>query len=309
MTAAFPFLPDFQGRLARRWPLDRELARRPSCRLMPRDLELVTAVALHGFLTADLLDLAFFRPPTGQRSYPCAHAYDRLRTLWLWGYLARFDLPAPRGALGSVPVLYALGEQGRPYAAQRLGAIEPVTERAPEQLDARFVRHEIAAAAVWAHLRALVRAGRWRVCRWTPERVLRARRLRVWDGARRLLPVLPDGYAELEQPDGVVRCCAIEIDRGTLALARFRRKLRAWELYMAGGQFARDWGRERCDFVVLAPSWERLRMLWKVGRDEVAPASWDCYRFATTSALTTEQFGLADAWLTLGGAYTGMVAS
>ena len=192
------FVPSFQARLVRRRPSEADLAGRVSCCLGPRDLEILAAVGLHGVLTASLIGLAFFAPAAGASVRPTSRAFGRLRQLWLWGYLDRYDLPAPRGMLGRMPCVYALGAAGIPHAERALGrACAPVASL-PERLDPRFVQHELTAAALWAHVRALVGAGGLDACRWTPERVLRAQRRRVQDPAtRQWLPVLFDGYTEL----------------------------------------------------------------------------------------------------------------
>lgn len=302
------FLPPFQGRLVRRLPSPADLVDRGSCCLGCRDLEILAAVGLHGLLTASLIGLAFFAPAAGASRRPTSRAFGRLRQLWLWGYLDRYDLPAPRGMLGRVPCLYALGAAGLPHAGRRLdGLCAPVSHR-PEQLDPRFVQHELTAAAVWAHLQAQVGAGRLVACRWTPERVLRARATRVQDPATgHWLPVLFDGYSELEQRDGTVRRLMVEIDRGTLTIERFRRKLRAWELSLGGEQTARQWGGDGCALLVLTETWERLRGLYRAGRLEVPARHWARYLLATVDVLSPDRFARAGQWLTLDGDYVGVL--
>jgi hypothetical protein len=71
-------------------------------------------VYLHGFLTTDLIELAFFPPRRGSRSWASSKAYERLRELWLWGYLERIELPVARVLGGRRPFLYALGHQAVP---------------------------------------------------------------------------------------------------------------------------------------------------------------------------------------------------
>ena len=90
---------------------------------------------------------------------------------------------------------------------------------------------------------------------------------------------------------------------GTLTLGRFRRKIRAFELYVNGGLLQRDWGQATCDFVVVTGSWDRLRGLWKTARKEVPARSWPRYLFATDEALTADPSARQAAWLTLAGAY------
>src|SRR5262245_35961166 len=136
----------------------------------------------------------------------------------------------------------------------------------------RALEHDLVAAAFWAHLCALLRAAPVTGWRWTGERALRARGLRVRDPRTgRRLPFLPDGYFEVEYapeaarsgrvaadegapsgsggpavagPQGApaaagagraVQCAVLEVDRGTLPLPRFRRKARAFEVTLGSG--------------------------------------------------------------------------
>lgn len=307
MQTAPLLLPPFQGHLVRRPPTEGEVTSRGSCVLTQRDLDIIAATGLHGFLTASLVGLAFFTPLAGTQRRPTSRAFERLRLLWLWGYLDRYVLPAPRGTLGNVPFLYALGTSGLPY----VGPSPTKNVMAPrylEQLDPRFVQHELAAAAVWAHLQAQVQTGQLVACRWTPERVLRGQRQRVQDPAtQQWLPVLFDGYAELEHEDGQVRCCMVEIDRGTLTVDRFHRKLRAWESYIGSGRFTADWGHADGSLVVFVESWGRLRELWKAGRRLIPESRWDRYLFATLNILAPDRFGAADGWLSLRSEYTSLL--
>lgn len=299
-------LPAFQGRLTRRQPGPAQLDRRPSCRLTPRDMELLVAVGLHGLLTADLLGLAFFSPDATNANLVSSRLYGRLRRCWLWGYLDRYTLPAPRGALGAVPDLFALGPEAAPLVARVDERALPPADWRPEELDIHFLRHELTVATFWAHLQALVRLRQLRACRWTPERLLRARGIRVRDAATgESLPVLPDGYAELIDASGVRRRLAVEIDRGTLSGARFRRKLRAWERY--GGWRGRESDEPACSYLVVTTSWKRLGELWKAGRQEVPEEGWRRYLFADADVLALERFAAAGSWLSLDGEYCALL--
>ena len=301
-------LPEFQGHLVRRMPTAEELNRRPSCSITPRDLDILVAAGVHGLLTADLVGLAFFPPDRADPRHASSRAYVRLQRCWLWGYLDRYVLPAPRGTHGGVPDLFALGSEGLRLVLRRdVRAVAPAKRRVDE-LDVHFVHHELTVATLWAHLQALVRTGRLRSCRWTPERAWRAADLRFPDASGGSLRVLPDGYAELGYVDGTVRGCAVEIDRCTLSGERFRRKLRAWERYVSGGQLARDRGHQDSSFVVVTASWERLRELWKAGRQDIPEEDWGRYLFGTTEVLSPERFAMEAAWLSLDGEYRPLLA-
>ncbi len=164
-------------------------------------------------------------------------------------------------------------------------------------------------ASFWAQLVALLRTRRNIALRWIPERELRARRIRVRDPRRgRLLPMLPDAYLELRYPSGAMQCVMLEVDMGTLPMARFRRKVRAFEAYLDQGRFAKHWGQDNFEVVVLTHSRARLVNLWNAAREEVGQDRWSWYFFATFEVLNPRRFG-DDTWITLEEEYLSLLYS
>jgi len=207
--------------------------------------------------------------------------------------------------------LYTLSRKGVAHVAS-LGMSRELVPNAfrLDRLDDSFLEHNLLVARLWALFEAQVAHGALQACRWVPEPALRARRLRIADPrSGRTLPVLPDGYAELERMDGTIRCCFVEVDMGTLTLARLRRKVRAFEAYVAAGGIRQDWAREGCDFAILTHSWERLRNVWKTARQEVGPARLGSYVLITADALEGVSHAGEISWLTLDGAYVERFAS
>jgi len=74
---------ELRGHYVRRLPTPEEISHRPPIVLTERDRQILVAVHLHGFVTTDLVELAFFPPPSGSRSSASSKAYERLRDLWL----------------------------------------------------------------------------------------------------------------------------------------------------------------------------------------------------------------------------------
>src|SRR5712691_4406366 len=224
-------IQELRGHYVRRLPTPEEISARSPIVLTERDMLLLVAVHQHGFLTTDLVELAFFPASNGSRSSASSKAYERVRDLWLWGYLERVELPVARVLGGRRPFLYSLGQQGVACVESRLGtAVLPVQPRRLDRLDHVFVDHDLKAAALWANLRAQLRGRRGCRWLWIGERDLRAKRMRVrapqggyW------LPFLPDGYFEITYPNDDVQACLVEIDMGTLTLRRFARKVQAFE--------------------------------------------------------------------------------
>ena len=55
----------------------------------------------------------------------------------------------------------------------------------------------------------------------------------------------------VDHADGSVQCCLVEVDCGTLTLARFRKKARAFELCWETGLFRRVFGQDAFEVLVL----------------------------------------------------------
>lgn len=301
------------GQLVQVLPTPGELARAPGLSLTARDRTLLVAVYEQGFLTLPLIERAFFPSSPGGRRSPCSTAYDRVRRLWLWGYLDRVERPVVRRLGGSRPALYALGARGVPIVESRsadtpdgdpdAGMDEetvPVQRRRLDRLSAAGVDHDLLAAALWANLMAELPRTRVRHWRWTPERVLRARRERVRDRrSDRWLPFLPDAAVELEYPDGTLQVCLVEIDRGTQPLRKIRLKVRAFEEFLDQGLFGKRWRRDEFEVLVLTHSRRRLANLWRVARQEVAQDRWALYQFATFDILEPRRWDAGQSVLTL----------
>jgi hypothetical protein len=298
MTDRFTGHQPPSSRLVRTSPTRTQLATRTPIVLTDRDQDILTWVYTHGFLTTELIELAFFPEPEHGRHSPSSRAYARLGQLWRWGYVERVELPVARSAGGRRPYLYALGRRGEPVVARRLGeGAAPARRRRLDRLSGLFVDHDLQIAAVWAHLVALLRPMRAELGRWLPERDLRAQQIRVQDPQTgRWLPVLPDAAFEVLYADGFVQGCLLEVDMGTLTLRRFRRKLRAFELALAAGLIVQDW-EDDFEVVVLTHARGRLQELWRAAREQVAPERWSAYSFGTVDLLTPRWFGEAE-WVT-----------
>lgn len=300
MTNPAEGLQPIRSQMVRRPPTKTEQAKRTPIALTDRGKNILTAIYTHGFLTTELIELAFFPKPPEGRSSPCSRAYERLQQLWRWSFVERVEPPIPRSTGGRRPYLYALGRRGESVVAQQLGqSAAPVHRRRLDRLDSLFLDHDLRIAAFWANLVALLRSSRARLGRWLPERELHARKVRDQDpqtGWR--LAVLPDAAFEVDYPDGFVQGCLLEMDMGTLTLARFRRKLRAFELYLAQGLAAKYWEND-FEVFVLTHSRPRLQQLWRATQSEIPRERWGCYSFATFDAFDSREFQSA-CWVTAG---------
>jgi hypothetical protein len=276
---------ELRGHYVRRLPTPAEISARSPIVVTERDRQVLVAVHQQGFLTTDLVELAFFPPRNGSRSSASSKAYERLRELWLWGYLERVELPVARVLGGRRPFLYAIGQQAVP--------------RRLDRLDHVFVDHDLKAAALWANLRAQLRGRRGCRWLWIGERELRAKRMRVHSRhGDYWLPFLPDAYFEVTYPDGDVQCALVEVDMGTLTLRRFARKVEAFENALDDDVFRRHFKRDEFEVLVLTSSKRRLEALRGVATRVVDGSRHDLYWFATFDVLSPIAFQSA-SWLDL----------
>jgi hypothetical protein len=195
-----------RGQIIRRLPAKTDLAQRVPIVLTERDQDMLFAVYQQGFITTDLIELAFFPPADSARCSYSSRAYERLRQLWLWGYLDRLEQPVARLIGGRRPFLYALGPRAVPLVAARLGdGAAPVQRRRLDRLDDMFIEHDLVATRFWANLKALMDTYGHKNWRWVPERDLLAMRARVKDPKGRFfLPFLPDALFTIRYSNGHV---------------------------------------------------------------------------------------------------------
>ena len=293
---------ELRGQYVRRLPTPKEISTRQPIVLAERDKQLLVAVYRHGFMTTDLIELALFPPRNGSRFSASSKAYERLRELWLWGYLERIELPVARVLGGRRPFLYALGQQAVAVVEQRVGTTTlPVQPRRLDRLDHVFIDHDLKAAALWANLRAEMRRRRGCKWLWDSERELRARRLHVRVQSSKgdhWLPFLPDAYFEVTYANGDVQCALVEIDMGTLTLRRFARKVQAFEIALDDGVFERHFKRDEFEVLVLTQTRRRLQALRQVAQRVVQGERRGWWCFATFDALEPSAFAQA-LWLDL----------
>jgi hypothetical protein len=291
-------------------PTSTKISARSPIVLTERDVQVLVAVHQHGFLTTELVELAFFPPASGARSSASSKAYERLRDLSLWGYLERVELPVARVLGGRRPFLCALGQMGVPCVEERMGtAVLPVQVRRLDRLDHFLVDHDLNAAALWANVRAQPRQRRGCRWLWVGERELRAKRTRVYaPQADYWLPFLPDGYFEVIYPSGGTQCALVEVDMGTLTLRRFARKGQAFETALEDGVFQRHLKRDDFEVLVLSQSRRRLEALrHAAGRVVPNERHEDHYLSAFADALIPTTFATATSWDLDGEAVLGVL--
>ena len=113
--------------------------------------------------------------------------------------------------------------------------------------------------------------------------------LQLWRAFRQRLsstvPIMPDGYFELEAPTGV-RAMFLEVDLGTERLSIWRRKVRAYLHLAISGQFLKLFQQSQFRVLVVAMSDRRLATI----RQTVARLTDKIFWFSTFELINREGF-------------------
>ena len=293
MSASSRELLRLRRHIVRCSPTQHELADRTPLVLTTRDHQLLAAVFSHGLLDMQTIELAFFPPGPNGRTSSCSAGYDRVRQLWLWGFLDRVELPVAPRLGGRRPYLYALGWRGiSAVAASNGNGTRVVQRRRLDRMDDLFVDHDLKAALFWANLMDLLRDSQVTDWTWTSERDIRAEKRRVYDPeSEKKLRVLPDAEFKIRYPGGRLQWGLVEIDLGTLTLARFRQKMRAFDLF---ARDIRNGSGEDADAVfhvfVVTHSEARREQLRQATYREIEHGRYADFFFDTFDVLDPEEF-------------------
>lgn len=201
-------------------------------RITSRDLDILSIIYRHRFLTRRLIEWAFFAPHDGNFDKRSSLAARRLQALYEAGLLQRLVLPMLPGT-GRSPAVYALSPRGADVVADHLGIDRERLQWHPRHTRATafFMEHTLAIASIWAALTPVAAEEGLSMRQWIGEAELRQWQLQGFDReSHHWIPIRPDGYLELvREGDGSVFTYFIEVDMGTETNVRMARKLRAYQ--------------------------------------------------------------------------------
>ncbi|MBA7494287.1 hypothetical protein ES702_04862 [subsurface metagenome] len=203
-----------------------------SIQLRDRDYTILTALFEYGMLTTSQIATLFF----GTHKRACV----RLRELFDAGTVHRIFRPV---VVGSAEIVYALGKDGVSRLAKHLKIDrKQINESRLRFEDPKplFLDHYLEINQFRVALCAGTKANDYKVKDWKYEADLKIKKagelpkaVRVKDPekAGRTIPVVPDGFFTLEVPDNRQHHFFLEVDRGTMEPARFRRKMLGYARY------------------------------------------------------------------------------
>ena len=186
-------------------------------------------------------------------------ANARLLALKRAGLLRRFFIGTETGGMKA---LYALSEKGAqlvhvPYRGLR--------RKQDEVLVADFfVVHQLAVNSVYCAWKSLASSGKQAtVSRW----------LMFHEPITKAIPLIPDGYVELDLPSGKI-AAFLEVDLGHEALAVLRDKAKRYRHLAASGEYERLFHGKQFRVLVLAHSERRAQSIRKAVAEVTKKLFW-----------------------------------
>lgn len=245
---------------------DQRLDKPRRMRLQERDIDIVEAVHRHRVLRQGQIQRLFFGPRNKSGTQ------RRLELLYDHRYLERVFLPMLPGEGGS-PTLYVLDKAGADLLRLTRGYDEIPWQGGSKAVKADFLAHTVATNEFMVSMSVACQAQGVELESWQTERELK----RDYDyvsvttptGRRQRLAVVPDSYFTLVA-DGRRYPFFLEMDMGTMTLARYKSKVQAYMVYRRRGYEAR-FGRTSLRVLSVTPGQRRLENLKRAAEEVRAP--------------------------------------
>lgn len=162
----------------------------------------------------------------------------RLRRLYDHGYLWRQFLPVVE--FGANPILYILDREGEDLL-RRHHDIQDFSNQPGRDLSATFLNHTLAISEFRISLSTACQALGWKISHWVGESQIKQGgydKVKL-PHLKQPIAVAPDSYFVISIPGKGVSHFFLELDRGTMATKRFRRKIEAYVAYYKTGSFSK----------------------------------------------------------------------
>jgi len=261
--------------------------------LQPRDIDVMEAVYRFRVLSQAQIATLFF----GSK----ATAQFRLEKLYDHQFLERKFLPVSLGD-GRSPTLYVLDRKGAETLRTERGYDEVKWFGTSKGLSADFLSHTMAINDVMVRVSLACRVHGFTLEKWQAENEVKADydRVRVQSsqGKWEDVPVVPDSFFTIVAHQRRYPF-VLELDRGTMTLARFKNKIRAYVVYFQSGAYEKRYGVKslRVLSVVSTKSQsggEKRRDNLKAATEELTRERW--FWFATLAELTPENILTIPIW-------------
>lgn len=208
----------------------------PGMVLRERDIDVIEAVYRFRVLSQAQIAALFFGS--------AATAQFRLEKLYDHQFLERRFLPVSLGE-GRSPTLYILDRRGVETLRSERGYDAIKWFGTSKRLTADFLSHSIAVNDVMVQVTLACRKHGFELVQWQGENEVKADYDRVTvqsgTGRRERMPVVPDSFFTILAHERRYPFF-LELDRGTMTLARFKNKVRAYLAYYKSGAYEKRYG-------------------------------------------------------------------
>ena len=253
--------------------------------LTPRDNRILAEFPHGRYYTVHQLLALYWRQPDGRMPTSSRAAQHRLHRLTEAGLLRVIKQRVQRGE-GDLPYIYALDRSGAILVSQQMGIDYASIDWKPKTLEENyiFLQHLLETHNLRIAITLSAQKLGIELSSWLYENVLRSKEwvdhvlLKDSKGTETRVSVIPDSFCILETSRGL-GYFPIEIDRGTVTLARWRQKVQAYIQYHKSGEYQDRYQARTFRLLVLTTSMPRLMNL-KEQCEQVAPKD-DRFWFTT----------------------------
>jgi len=248
--------------------------------LQPRDREIVVTLYAFRLLTREQIQRLF--------DFDCIRrANNRLRKLYDHDYVSRSFLPTIRG---SAKAVYFVGRRGKAVIAEELGVdlgVIKKKEKGFSQLKELFLTHALQLNDVRIAFSRDIRNHsqiRWET--WVNDNDCE-QQYRITSRGRAVVKRFrPDGYFRFWH-QGKLSSFFLELDRSTMSLTRFKKKVATYLEFAALGFYRERFGVEYFRVLVITLTAERLANLKKAVETVTDGIFW----FTTLEQIEVDAFG------------------
>ncbi|RPJ74773.1 MAG: hypothetical protein EHM20_10045, partial [Alphaproteobacteria bacterium] len=229
----------------------------------------------------------------------------RLQKLYHHGYLDRpiSQIVFSNPLLGPKKMVYGLGDKGADLLSETYGIDRGniAWQEKNREVSERYIQHTLMISDFRACLTLALNKKPEARLQWLNDdgSEIKQEVYFMEEGKRKRLPIIPDGFFQIEDPEGKMRFF-LEADRSTMTNARFLNKMKAyWLWWKQGGQ--KSMGIENFRVLSITKTKNRMENLIEVSKrvDDNYKSS---YMFWFTSIdnyqLSQPENILEDIWLT-----------
>lgn len=251
---------------------------KPSMRieLTLRDIHVFEQFHVGRYYTVAQLNALSWRQSDGTMPTSPRAAQHRIHRLSEAGFLRVVEQWVKKGQ-GAMPNIYALDRLGALIVSQELGIDYARIDWKPKALEGNyiFLQHLLETHNLRIALTLSAEKHGMKLSSWLYENTLRGKEytdhvlLRDSQGKEARVAVIPDSFCVLETPRGI-GYFPIEIDRGTVTLARWHQKIQAYLTYHTNGDYQKRYDARNFRLLTLTTGLPRLMNL-KEQCEQVAP--------------------------------------